>query len=159
MSAQLTAGLLTAAGIIPFVALSKPFQTFLDTNKLISNSGVRDFLGRPSLNYRELQVTYGSVILSFVGAPHWGLALSQPSAGAAANALRLIYGVVPSLVAWPCASMPSPRSQDVLALGLVSAFAVDGIFAAGKLLPRGYLMMRFPPTLVGALCLQMNKEK
>ncbi|GMH75338.1 hypothetical protein TL16_g06728 [Triparma laevis f. inornata] len=159
MSAPLTASLLTAAGIMPFVALSKPLQKHFDANALIKQSGIPIILGRPSLNYRELQVTYGSVILSFVGAPHWGLALSQPNAGNRVNILRLVWGVIPSLIAWPCASMPSPRSQDVLASGLASAFFVDALFAKAKLLPSGYLMMRFPPTLAGVVMLQMTKTK
>eukprot|EP00757_Euglenozoa_sp_SAG-D1_P015620 gene15620-4698_t len=150
------AAVLTAGGVVPFVALSKPAQSFVDANAIINASGIQGWMGRKSLNSKELQVTYGAVILSFVGAPHWGMAMSQPSANLRWNAARLVWGVIPSLIAWPCASMPTPKSQNTLSVGLALAFAMDIIFAAKGLTPRGYLLLRAPPTLIGIMALQTN---
>ena len=118
-SVSKTAALLTAGGIIPFVALSKPAQSLLvDTNSIINASGVQVWMGRKTFNSKEMQVTYGAVILSFVGAPHWGMAMSQLTVNRRWNAARLVWGVIPSLIAWPCASMPTPKSQNTLSVGL-----------------------------------------
>ena len=65
------------------------------------------------------------MILSFLGAPHWGFALGgSPPASPRANAFRLVWGVTPSLLAWPCASTPAPLSLDALSAGLAAAMAV-----------------------------------
>lgn len=156
-SVSKTAALLTAGGIIPFVALSKPAQSLLvDTNSIINASGVQVWMGRKTFNSKEMQVTYGAVILSFVGAPHWGMAMSQLTVNRRWNAARLVWGVIPSLIAWPCASMPTPKSQNTLSVGLALAFAMDVFFSAKGLTPRGYLLLRAPPTLIGIMSLQTN---
>ena len=152
---RVVASVLTAGGIIPFAALSRPGQQRLEHEQWLAP--LRRALGRPSLNATEIQVTYGCVILSFVGAPHWGFALSGfLSSSMAATSARLTWGVIPSLLAWPCASCPSPLSLDALSAGLAAAFCVDGIFAACKLVPRGYLWLRAPPTIAAVLSLQSH---
>ena len=128
-------------------ALSRPGQQLLEHEYWLAP--LRRALGRPSLNATEAQVTYGAAILSFVGAPHWGFALgggaiAGATSSAAVNAARLCWGVVPSLLAWPCASCPAPLSLDALSAGLTLAFCVDGAFAACKLAPPNYLWLRAP---------------
>ena len=49
-------------------------------------------------------VAYGAVILSFLGAVHWGLLLRQP--GAAARVRLAIGGVLPSLAGWVALLLP-----------------------------------------------------
>lgn len=75
--------LLGGAGLIPFVALSKPGQDLMmnendeyywkqnrHTNTdVLQKMGTA--IGRTSLNPTELQVTYGCMILTFLGGPHW----------------------------------------------------------------------------------------
>ena len=150
---------LTAGWIIPFAALSRPGQQLLEHEYWLAP--LRRALGRPSLNATEAQVTYGAAILSFVGAPHWGFALgggaiAGATSSAAVNAARLCWGVVPSLLAWPCASCPAPLSLDALSAGLTLAFCVDGAFAACKLAPPNYLWLRAPPTIAAVLSLQSH---
>ena len=149
---------LGAGGLIPFVALSRPVSRALDVDGALQP--VRDAIGRPSLNHRELQVTYGCMILSFLGAPHWGFAFASapPSASAATTAARLAWGVTPSLIAWPCASMPAPLSLDVLTLGLALALGVDALAWRAVAVPRSYLVLRVPLTLCASLSLQSNRS-
>jgi Protein of unknown function (DUF3429) len=65
-------------------------------------------------------VAYGAVIVSFLGGIHWG----SPT-GAAHDAARL-WGVVPSLLAWPLLLLPSSRWALIgLAASLALCWAVD----------------------------------
>ena len=85
------AGALGAGGLIPFLATSAPAQFVLPFDALLKP--LRSAIGRPSLNATELQVTYGCVILSFLGAPHWGWALSSTAAPRGVTALAALVGV------------------------------------------------------------------
>ncbi len=66
-------------------------------------------------------LTYGAVIVSFLGGIHWGLAMR---AGPPPSA-RLIWGVVPSLLGWLGVLLDSPWGQALLVLSLVACYAVD----------------------------------
>jgi hypothetical protein len=55
-----------------------------------------------------VQVCYGVVIVTFLGAVHWGVALATPLTSPIAYQLAnaaYVYSVLPSLVAWPVALM------------------------------------------------------
>ena len=149
---------LGAGGLIPFCALSKPGAAQLDVDDRLGP--LRQLLGRPSLNATELQVTYGCMILSFLGAPHWGFALGgSPPASPRADAFRLVWGVTPSLLAWPCASTPAPLSLDALSAGLAAAMAVDLQCWRAALVPRSYLSLRVPLTVVAVASLQSSHAR
>ena len=65
-------------------------------------------------------VAYGAVIVSFLGGIHWGSAT-----GAAHDGARL-WGVVPSLLAWPLLVLPSSRLALIgVAASLALCWAVD----------------------------------
>ena len=64
---------------------------------------------------------YAAVILSFLGGIHWGLAMRQP----VAPLPTLVWGVVPSLVAWPAVLMPAHAGLVLLGLMLVVSYLVD----------------------------------
>ena len=114
------AALLGAGGLIPFVAFSQPSRRLLPLDAALGP--LRDALGRPSLNPTELQVTYGCSILSFLGAPHWGWALAPAGpASPRLTAFRLLWGVTPALLAWPCASGCPRGKRDDVASTLASA--------------------------------------
>jgi hypothetical protein len=66
-------------------------------------------------------LTYGAVIVSFLGGIHWGLAMR---AGQAPSA-RLVWGVIPSLLGWLGILLDSPWGQAVLVLSLLVCYAVD----------------------------------
>ena len=66
-------------------------------------------------------VFYGALIASFLGGIHWGLAmLPSKSAG-----LHLVWGVVPSLVAWPALLLPLHLALLLIAGVLLACYAVD----------------------------------
>lgn len=65
---------------------------------------------------------YGAVIVSFLGGIHWGLAMAGSGES---STLRLAWGVVPSLIAWPALLLPPAWGLAVLAAALVLCFLVD----------------------------------
>lgn len=68
-------------------------------------------------------LTYGAVIVSFLGGIHWGLAMRG---GSPANA-RLVWGVTPSLLGWLAILLDAPWGHVVLTLSLLACFAVDRV--------------------------------
>lgn len=98
---------------------------------------------------------YGAVILSFLGAVHWGFALrgTTDPAEAGATAARLALGVVPSLVAWVALLLPRGPGLALLAAGVLATAAVETLTARGGLVPEGYMRLRWGLSLGAALCL------
>jgi len=64
---------------------------------------------------------YGALIASFLGGIHWGLAFrqSQPPTR------WLVWGVVPSLVAWVAVIMPPSAGLVIIGVLLLACYAVD----------------------------------
>ena len=53
------------------------------------------------LVWGDALVAYGAVILSFVGALHWGFAMALPDLTAEQRRACFIWSTVPALIAWP----------------------------------------------------------
>ncbi|TCZ55380.1 DUF3429 domain-containing protein [Roseicella aquatilis] len=96
---------------------------------------------------------YGAVILSFLGAVHWGLALRAPASEAGAAAPRLWLGVLPSLLGWVALLLTPRPGLILLALGLLGTAAVETRAAARGLLPPDYLRLRWVLSLGASACL------
>jgi hypothetical protein len=89
---------------------------------------------------------YGAVILAFLGAVHWGLALADPADAAAART-RLTLGVLPALAGWPALLAPNWIGFGVLVAGFAATWmAEEGAARAGRLGAR-YLWLRRGLTL------------
>ena len=90
---------------------------------------------------------YGATIASFLGAIHWGLTMRDPQGP---NTSRLIWGVVPSLVAWLALMLPTLHGLLLIALLLWACFVVDrGVYTSSGL--RAWLPMRLLLTLIASL--------
>jgi hypothetical protein len=63
---------------------------------------------------------YAATIVSFLGGIHWGLAMRD-----GAPLTSLVWGVVPSLVAWPALLMPPSSGLVILGAMLLLCYAVD----------------------------------
>mmetsp|Transcript_5976 Transcript_5976/g.25009 ORF Transcript_5976/g.25009 Transcript_5976/m.25009 type:complete len:161 (-) Transcript_5976:80-562(-) len=147
---------LGVGGLVPFVALSRPGQERLPHEALWLRR-LRTAAGRRTLNATECQVTYGCAILSFLGGPHWGFALA--AAPTRLRTLQIAWGVVPALIAWPCASLPAPASLDGLSVGLGLSLVVDAVFAALRCVPPLYVVVvRAPLTAVAIAALRSNRD-
>ena len=95
-------------------------------------------------------VTYGAVILSFLGAVHWGAVLEDEVG--LADRPRLVLGILPALIAW-ASLLVFLEDQTDLALALLVAGFLGVIVAEQRaarraLIPRGYLALRWVLTIV-----------
>jgi hypothetical protein len=98
-------------------------------------------------------IAYGAVILSFLGAVHWGLALRAPAEEAAANEQRLVLGVVPALAGWIAMLVPETAALLLLAGGILATAGFEQAGAGRGLVPGGYMRLRWALSLGAALCL------
>lgn len=99
---------------------------------------------------RAALLAYGAVILSFLGAVHWGLALASGLADTRRAMHRFAISVLPSLLGWAALLLPqaSGFALATAAFALLLAAETLGPLRAG--LPGWYLRLRIGLTL-GAL--------
>ncbi len=120
------------AGIVPFVAC------------LVA------VLWAPQPQWRGLAqqaaIAYGAVILSFVGALHWALALAGRLPG---NARTISASVLPSVAATAAVLLAGQRGLALLIVGF-GAFWIYEHRCCGRCLPADYLALRRRLTL--AVC-------
>ena len=125
-----TAEVVSYAGVVPFVLC-------LLGVALLPNYGLRELAQR-------IAISYGAVVLAFVGAVHWGLALAGYMAW---RPVRIAGSVLPALVG---AAAPLIGGQRGLAL-LVVGFGVFWLYehrSVGAELPAPYLSLRRNLSLV-----------
>ena len=97
---------------------------------------------------------YGAVIVSFLGGIHWGDVMRQwpqAEAGAAWADATLVWGVMPSLVAWLGVLMPPYAGLFVLGLAIIGCYLVDRRRYAALGL-QAWMTLRFRLTAVASLC-------
>ena len=92
---------------------------------------------------------YGAVIVSFLGGIHWGHAMQMPPNSPAASS-ALVWGVMPSLVAWMGLVMPPYAGLVILGVALVGCYLVDRRRYAAQGLS-AWLTLRFRLTAIAAL--------
>ncbi len=105
-------------------------------------------------------IDYGAVILAFLGAVHWGLALAGDPHGVTIrpelNRARLVLGVLPALVGWTALMIPLVAAPVlalvVLLLGFVLTASVEARAARLGLMPPGYMTLRWLLTVVVVVC-------
>ncbi len=102
---------------------------------------------------RGALIAYGAVILSFLGAVHWGFALRAPAAEAWATPARLALGVLPSLVGWAAMMLFEAPSLLLLAVGILGTAMVEQWAAGRGLVPAFYMRLRWVLSLGAAGCL------
>jgi glutaredoxin len=92
-------------------------------------------------------IAYGAVILSFVGAVHWGLAISTGGA----RVMRLSLSVTPALLAWAALLLPAGIAAWVLLAGFLVLRAWEASPPVARSLPAWYRQLR--TRLTGAVAL------
>ncbi len=94
---------------------------------------------------------YAAVILAFMGAIHWGLAMTQ---GAADDWRRLVAGVLPALLAATALLLAVRPALLILAAGFVALLLYDLNAVERGRAPLWYPRLRWPLTAgaVAALC-------
>ena len=137
MGAPLVVRWLGYGGLLPFVGLA--IATLLDSNH--------------SFLWRDALLAYGTVILSFVGALHWGFAMSQSDMTTHQRTRSFLWSVVPSLLAWMALLMTPKYAVMLLVAGFLMHFWQDRRLAQLVNLPSWYLPLRFNLTLVACVSL------
>lgn len=133
MGAPTLARLLGYGGLIPFLASALGAWA---VDGALADLALRSLLG------------YGAVILSFVGAVHWGAALARgDGAPALGSASRLAWSVAPALAGWAALLAGGAPGLAAMAAAFAAAWAVDrGPLGRGAF-PGWYRSLRTPLTL------------
>ena len=97
-----------------------------------------------SLAALDIQLAYGAVILSFMGAVHWGLALGD----GAISYRRLGWLVVPALLGWLALLLNPVDGLLLMALGFAGVYFGDLRAIAAGNAPAWYRALRRPLTLI-----------
>jgi hypothetical protein len=132
--------LLGAAGLVPFVALAL-------------------MLWALPVGYTETAVqwllAYSAIILSFVGALHWGVALVHPEMGHRERGLLMGWSVVPALVAWVALALPPLAGTLVMLLMFIVQLVADHVLVRHFPVTPWFLHLRQRLTVVVVVCLAL----
>lgn len=128
------ASLMGFGGLVPFFVCAGA-----------AHSGVSPWAGLALI----ISGVYGAVILSFIGAVHWGLAMRGDRSPA-----WFVWSILPALYAWPPIVFLDTRVA-LLALvpGFVISWNVDRRAAKAGLIPHWYMRLRNMLTLGAAMAL------
>ena len=130
-----TPALLGYAGLLPFVFLSLGLWIVPEAYRQELNSAL---LG------------YASIILAFMGAVHWGLAMQQ---GRQLESGQFAWSVVPALIAWFASLAPLMLNYSILTVTFAMLCLFDGRMIKKGRVPGWYLGLRAPLTAVVVLSL------
>jgi hypothetical protein len=89
-------------------------------------------------------LAYGAVILSFLGAVHWGLVLARPAAD---TARRLLGGVLPALAGWVALLLSTRFGLALLVVAFGGFWLYEHRVLGAGFLPLSYLGLRRDLTL------------
>lgn len=133
------------AGGIPYIAASGTtvylaHQAGLAASGLITyiDPGVAHTILDQALSF---QVTYGAVMLSFLGALHWGMEFAE--IGGQKGYSRLMLGASPLVVAWPTLAMEPMTALIVQWVGFTSLWYADLKVTGLGWTPKWYSQYRF----------------
>lgn len=129
---------LGAGGLVPFVLLSGGLWVLPDAY-------------RPTL--LEWLRTYAAVILSFVGAVHWGIAMLHRDIPDRERAVIMGWSVVPALVAWVGLLITPSSGLTLIGAMFVIHYSMDRQVAGRFPIPGWYLRLRAGLTIVVVACI------
>jgi hypothetical protein len=129
-----TAKILGYSGLIPFVTFS-----------------IGSWLPLPYSPYAiQIQIAYAAIILSFMGAIHWGVAMTSVDEQ---RSKYFIASVIPALTAWLALLMNEIPALVTLLAGFIVLIGFDWAVEKSQGLPDWYVPMRNILTFIVVLCL------
>ncbi|MFZ6676128.1 DUF3429 domain-containing protein [Undibacterium sp. Rencai35W] len=128
------------SGLIPFILLSLACWIVHP-----------DWLGY----FIKAQLSYGIIILSFLGGLHWGVALMSQNRDTADTRKALIWGVIPTMIAW-CSMVNMGVGFLVQIVGFVVAYQVDKRLYLSYELPDWFIILRLRLTVVVVTALALT---
>lgn len=96
----------------------------------------------------NIQVTYGAVMLSFLGALHWGMEFS--GYGGQKGYARLALGAAPVLFAWPTLALQPMYALIWQWIGFTGLWYADSKATSNGWAPKWYSQYRFYLSLLGS---------
>ncbi|KAI1174232.1 hypothetical protein F4777DRAFT_393696 [Nemania sp. FL0916] len=93
-----------------------------------------------------IQLGYGAVIISFLGAIHWGLEYAEKVPDAARTRFRYTTGVMAPIVAWPTLLLPVEFALTAQFAALVAMYFADARAVVRGWAPAWYSTYRFALT-------------
>lgn len=99
---------------------------------------------------------YGAIILSFVGALHWGVAMMLARAGESERWKLMTWSTVPALIGWATLPLPPHPAFGVLIAAYWVHFAMDRALARHDGVPGWYLPLRLILTSGATACLGLG---
>jgi hypothetical protein len=139
-TSPLSAKLLGYGGLIPFV-VSSTCQVF----HLL-----------PDLPWNTMALSYGAIILSFLGGLHWAFAMTLQELSPAQKNDRFFWSVIPSLISWSSLALPYQYATALLIFGFIAQFIQDIYIKKLASLPAWYLPLRIQLSIVACLSLLIN---
>ena len=124
-------------GLLPFLALAP--ASLLDHHH--------------GMVWSDALYAYGAIILSFIGALHWGLAMSLPGLTERQRSAWFVWSVVPALIAWPAVLFSPLLAAPLLIAGFIAHYLQDRRLAGQATLPGWYLPLRLRLTSVAVISL------
>jgi len=145
------------AGVLPYVATS--LSTLLLTyNVNNAHSFGAIFAPETARHFLDLivpmQIGYGAVIISFLGAIHWGL--EYAGYGGHQGYYRFLHGVIPTAVAWPTLLMPVEYALITQFLAFSALYFSDARATVRGWFPPWYNTYRFLLTLLVGLSIGIS---
>jgi len=124
------AALLGYAGLIPFVLLSAALWLAPASYQVLINQAL---------------LLYASLILAFMGAVHWGLAMLQSDLD---DQRQFLFSVIPALVAWLALFLPEILNYSVLIIAFALLCLFDTRMSKSGRAPSWYPRLRSPLTTI-----------
>ncbi|KAI1084296.1 hypothetical protein F5B20DRAFT_524371 [Whalleya microplaca] len=145
------------AGTLPYLAtslstvyLSWDLNTaWPSTSGFVNNIMISHETARHLLNVIEpIQLGYGAIIISFLGAIHWGLEYAEKAPSRERTRFRYGLGVLASVVAWPTLFMPTEFALTQQFAAFVGLYFADSRATVRGWTPSWYGSYRFVLTAV-----------
>ncbi|KAK3400632.1 hypothetical protein B0T20DRAFT_150241 [Sordaria brevicollis] len=150
------------AGTIPYLATSLstvylswnlnqryPAESDLLNTILFRHETVRDLLDI----IEPLQVGYGAVIISFLGAIHWGLEFAEKTPSHARTRFRYGMGLLAPIIAWPTTLMSIQWALTTQFLAFTGLYYADSRATVRGWAPAWYATYRFVLTGIVGIAL------
>ena len=100
-----------------------------------------------------LLLSYGAVILSFLGGLHWGRVITSHNAIGRFDSAWLIWSVCPSLLGWVALLLPVKAGAVVLSLCFLAVLQVDQRLIRDQIWPGWMRPLRLHLTLIAVISL------